>query len=119
MVHMLSFPLLAKNEVFFFVLELRTRRDLRLLILFFKLLNNFINCSQILNLISFNVPVHKLRHRQVFFKEKLCKKLVTENFAVYKFFKLYNSICENIHIFHTTESSFKTSCLKLISDLNV
>ena len=51
--------------------------------------------------------------------DKLFKTLITEDFAVYNFFKLYNSICENIDIFHTTESSFKSICLKLISDLNV
>ena len=90
--------------------SLKSRRELTCVLFFFKVLNGDIDCCDILSCISFYVPNRSLRDRPLFriFPHKYN---YVENFCLFKFYKIFNNVQDDIDIFFMSYANFKKMCL--------
>lgn len=93
--------------------NLKSRRDLFCVLFFYKVINNMIDCTDILNSIDFNVPNRSLRCTQ-FFKLPFLKYNYVDNFSLYKFYRIFNEFSAHLDIFNMSFSAFRDRCSELL-----
>jgi len=95
----------------FHVPALKSRRDISSLLFFYKILNNMVDCPDILHLINFSVKGHALRNNDLF-AVPLCKNNYLANHPIYRFCRLFN-LCKNELDIFSNFNEFRKKC-KLI-----
>lgn len=97
----------ANNELCsrFNLISLKTRRNCSSVIFLYKLLHNFIDCSDILEQISFNVPSYPTRNI-VTFRQPQARTNIMLNSPMYVMCKNFNDICMYCDIFNCSLNQF-------------
>ena len=94
--------------------SLKSRRDLFCLLFFYKVINNMIDCSDILSCINIFVPNRTLRNYNLF-EIPFVKYNYIGNFSLYKFYKIYNKFSNDLDVFDMPFHIFKGKCCKLLN----
>lgn len=92
---------------------LKSRRELSCVLFFYKVCNNLIDCNEILGSLHFSVPNRILRKHHLF-RNPFTRLNYIDNFCVYKFYKIFNGIGEDLDIFNMSFNIFKTNCALLL-----
>ena len=96
----------------FNVPTLKSRRELFCVLFFYKVLNNEIDCVDILNSVQFAVPCRFLRNHRLF-ANVFTRSNAIANFYLYKFYKLYNKFSNDLDIFNMSFKVFKSTCVQI------
>lgn len=105
-------PSLTLQETFG-VQPLKSRRDLCILMFFYRILNNRIDCSDILDLVQFSVNRRNLRSTNLFVTQ-CCKFNYIANFSLYKFYNLYNQFSHILDVFGMSVGHFRQTCINVL-----
>lgn len=93
--------------------KLKSRRDLSCLLFFYKVMNNMIDCSDILGCINIKVPNRSLRINHLF-ETTSVKANYIGNFSLYRFYRIFNEFSVELDIFYMSLAIFKGKCMALL-----
>lgn len=98
----------------FNICTLKSRRQVYCLLFFYKVLNNMIDSIYITSTLKLYVPSRVTRNRCLFYLNSNRSNCIL-NFCLYKFYKTYNSVSEELDIFCMPFNVFKANCRRLFS----
>lgn len=98
----------------FEICTLKSRRQVYCLLFFYKALNNMIDSTYIIGTLKLNVPSRVTRSRSLFSLNSNNNNCIL-NFCLYKFYKYYNGVSDELDIFYMPFKVFKSNCQRLFS----
>ena len=93
----------------FDVPSLEFRRDMSNMLFYYKILNNLIDCTEILNIIQFSVKGRTLRGDNLF-ATPFCHANFLSNFSLFRFYRSYNEFSKSLDIFNMPFGVFRNVC---------
>lgn len=102
-------------------ITLETRRDIISVLFLYRIMNNLVDCPELLGKIGIKVPKVNVRLRNEFFAEENFKNVYSRMSIVPRMVSLYNKILlhSDIDIFNTTFGKFKADIQQIMVEITL